>query len=188
MTDITKIAADCATRIMDRMEMCRGSAILKGDIEREVEIALRQASAGGIPGLSGLQGEGVKVLRNDPDFEAYEVRPGPVYWVDEEADVPSSATGQSTGPFETSSFVPTDDSLLVAAGIDSATGSSLIKKALRQAKNAEISLACEPEQDSVVLALEEGLNSGTWFRRVKHLTPQGEIVEVFSDNRLTPPA
>jgi hypothetical protein len=42
MTDITKIAADCATRIMDRMEMCRGSAILKGDIEREVEMALRQ--------------------------------------------------------------------------------------------------------------------------------------------------
>jgi hypothetical protein len=62
MTDITKIAADCATRIMDRMEMCRGSAILKGDIEREVEMALRQASGSGIPSLSGLQEESVKVF------------------------------------------------------------------------------------------------------------------------------
>lgn len=42
MTDIAKIAAACANRIMDRMEMCRGSAILKSDIEREVEMALRE--------------------------------------------------------------------------------------------------------------------------------------------------
>jgi hypothetical protein len=59
MTDITKIAADCATRIMDRMEMCRGSAILKGDIEREVEMALRQVPSNG---FSGLQGETVEVF------------------------------------------------------------------------------------------------------------------------------
>lgn len=38
--DITKLAEACASRIMDRMEMCRGSAILKGDIAREVEMAL----------------------------------------------------------------------------------------------------------------------------------------------------
>jgi len=42
LTDITKIAAACANRIMDRMEMCRGSAILKSDIEREVEMALHE--------------------------------------------------------------------------------------------------------------------------------------------------
>lgn len=44
MTDITKIAQSCASRIMDRMEMCRKDrlAILKSDIEREVEIALRE--------------------------------------------------------------------------------------------------------------------------------------------------
>jgi hypothetical protein len=43
MPDITEIAAACANRIMDRMEMCRGSAILKSDIEREVEMAVRIA-------------------------------------------------------------------------------------------------------------------------------------------------
>ena len=42
MSDIEKIANDCASRIMDRMEMCRGSAILKDDIAREVESALRE--------------------------------------------------------------------------------------------------------------------------------------------------
>lgn len=44
MTDIKQIADDCASRIMDRMEMCRGSAILKGDIAREVELALMEAA------------------------------------------------------------------------------------------------------------------------------------------------
>jgi hypothetical protein len=43
MTDIKEIAATYATRIFDRMEMCRGSAILKSDIEREVEMALNEA-------------------------------------------------------------------------------------------------------------------------------------------------
>jgi hypothetical protein len=42
MPDIKEIAAACANRIMDRMELCRGSAILKSDIEREVEAALRE--------------------------------------------------------------------------------------------------------------------------------------------------
>jgi hypothetical protein len=40
MPDIKEIAATYAARIFDRMELCRGSAILKSDIEREVEMAL----------------------------------------------------------------------------------------------------------------------------------------------------
>jgi hypothetical protein len=42
MTDIKEIAATYAARIFDRMELCRGSAILKSDIEREVEMALKE--------------------------------------------------------------------------------------------------------------------------------------------------
>jgi hypothetical protein len=49
MTDIKQIANECASRIMDRMEMCRGSAILKDDIAREVEIALRQVQPAPTP-------------------------------------------------------------------------------------------------------------------------------------------
>lgn len=45
MTDIKSIAAACANRIFDRMELCRGSAMLKSDIEREVEMALCEYAA-----------------------------------------------------------------------------------------------------------------------------------------------
>jgi hypothetical protein len=75
MPDITKIAADCATRIMDRMEMCRGSAILKGDIEREVEMALAQATAAAEPeevrwfrvSVSGPDGTLTKTVPVEPE-------------------------------------------------------------------------------------------------------------------------
>ena len=42
MTNIKQIATACANRIFDRMELCRGSAMLKSDIEREVEMALEE--------------------------------------------------------------------------------------------------------------------------------------------------
>jgi hypothetical protein len=45
MADIKQIANECASRIMDRMEMCRGSAILKDDIAREVEFAIDEMMA-----------------------------------------------------------------------------------------------------------------------------------------------
>jgi hypothetical protein len=45
MTDRKTIAEACASRIMDRMEMCRGSAILKSDIAREVESAIDEMIA-----------------------------------------------------------------------------------------------------------------------------------------------
>jgi hypothetical protein len=153
MPDITKIAADCATRIMDRMEMCRGSAILKGDIEREVEMALRQLVPTVSKEVDWGPDVGCEQLKPTTfeDWLAYaeakkrgEVLPTPSgcpdlsdqtaydrWMVDayaraiaehrarqpalnaKEADVPSSVIGQSTGPFETSSFTPTNDSLLV---------------------------------------------------------------------------
>jgi hypothetical protein len=49
MADIKQIAATYAARIFDRMEMCRGSAILKSDIEREVEAALREYTGPHMP-------------------------------------------------------------------------------------------------------------------------------------------
>lgn len=42
MPDIKQIAEACASRIMDRMEMCHGSSLLKSDIAHDVELTLRQ--------------------------------------------------------------------------------------------------------------------------------------------------
>lgn len=89
MTDIKAIAATYAARIFDRMEMCRGSAILKSDIEREVEMALRELAAdyddGEIEGLSDLESEFCTVISEhtvkgaDAYFAVMEA--GPAYGV-----------------------------------------------------------------------------------------------------------
>lgn len=46
MTDIDKIAKEYTDRIFDRMEMCRGSSLLKSDIEGEVKTALHELLIG----------------------------------------------------------------------------------------------------------------------------------------------
>jgi hypothetical protein len=86
MTDLKTIAAECASRIMDRMEMCRGSAILKGDIEREVEMTLAQVTAAAEPeevrwfrlSVGGPEGTLTKTVPVEPDPHpvAVECKPG----------------------------------------------------------------------------------------------------------------
>jgi hypothetical protein len=66
MTDITELAAACANRIFDRMELCRGSAILKEDIAREVESTLREAIKGALfPGVFVDESDGITM---DPAY------------------------------------------------------------------------------------------------------------------------
>ena len=69
MPDIKEIATACANRIFDRMELCRGSAILKSDIEREVEMALSEC----------VLPEGFTLVDTEHDEH---LGPGKITWVD----------------------------------------------------------------------------------------------------------